>query len=87
MPALSHFFGIAIYMYIRGEHNPPHFHALYGEYEAVADIRHRTLIRGNLPRRILAMVLEWTELHQAELMEDWNLCQVKQLPKPIAPLA
>jgi hypothetical protein len=25
MPTISQFFGILIHMYIRGEHNPPHF--------------------------------------------------------------
>lgn len=35
MATISMFFGIVIHMYIRGEHNPPHFHALYGEYEAL----------------------------------------------------
>ncbi|SBT04536.1 conserved hypothetical protein [Candidatus Accumulibacter aalborgensis] len=32
------------------------------------------------------MVLEWANEHRAELMEDWNLCRAKQLPKPIKPL-
>ena len=37
MPELSRFFGIVIHMYYR-EHGPSHFHAIYGEYEAVIDI-------------------------------------------------
>jgi hypothetical protein len=28
---------------------------------------------GSLPRRALALVLEWATLHREELMEDWNL--------------
>ena len=32
------------------------------------------------------MVLEWASQHRVELIEDWNLCQLKQLPKKIAPL-
>ena len=39
MPTISQFFGIIIHMYIRGEHNPPHFHALYAEFEALIDIQ------------------------------------------------
>jgi hypothetical protein len=35
MPTISQFFGILIHMDIRGEHNPPHFHALYAEHEAL----------------------------------------------------
>lgn len=33
MPEICRFFGIVIYMYY-DEHNPLHFHAVYGEYEA-----------------------------------------------------
>ena len=86
MPTISQFFGILIHMYIRGEHNPPHFHALYAEYEALIDIQTLAVIDGKLPRRALGMVLEWASEHRAELLEDWKLCQAKQLPKPIKPL-
>ncbi|MBK9346153.1 MAG: DUF4160 domain-containing protein [Burkholderiales bacterium] len=86
MPTISQFFGIFIHMYIRGEHNPPHFHALYAEYEAQIDIHTLEVIKGKLPRRALVMVLEWANEHRAELIEDWNLCRAKQLPKPIKPL-
>ncbi len=47
MPTISQFFGILIHMYIRGEHNPPHFHALYAEYEAQIDIQTLEVIEGN----------------------------------------
>ena len=73
-------------MYIRGEHNPPHFHALYAEYEAQIDIQTLEVIEGKLPRRALVMVLEWANEHRAELVDAWNLCRAKQLPKPIRPL-
>ena len=86
MPTISQFFGILIRMYVRGEHNPPHFHALYAEYEALIDIQTLEVLEGSLPRRALAMVQEWANEHRAELMEDWKLCRTKQLPKPIKPL-
>lgn len=86
MPTISQFFGILIHMYIRGEHNPPHFHALYAEHEALIDIQRLEVIGGSLPRRALSMVLEWASEHRVELMEDWNLCQAKQLPRAIKPL-
>lgn len=85
MPTISQFFGIVIQMFWR-EHAPPHFHALYAEYEALIDIQTLEIIQGNLPKRALALVLEWAIQHQTELMEDWKLCQQKQLPKRIAPL-
>ena len=37
MPRISHFYGIAVYMYYR-DHAPPHFHAIYGEHEAEIEI-------------------------------------------------
>jgi hypothetical protein len=37
MPEVSRFFGIVIRMYFN-DHNPPHFHAEYGDYEALIDI-------------------------------------------------
>lgn len=85
MPTISAFFGIIIQMFWR-EHAPPHFHAIYAEYEAEIDIRTLEVLRGDLPRRALAMVLEWAVQHRAELMEDWNLCQARQSPKKIEPL-
>jgi hypothetical protein len=54
--------------------------------EAIINIQTLELIEGKLPRRALNLVLDWAELHQAELIEDWNLCEAKQQPKPIAPL-
>lgn len=37
MPELCSFYGISIRINFR-DHNPPHFHALYGEHEAVIEI-------------------------------------------------
>ena len=85
VPTISAFFGILIQMFWH-EHAPPHFHALYAEHEALIDLRTLDIIQGHLPRRALALVLEWAVLHRAELMENWERCQRKQLPKRIEPL-
>jgi hypothetical protein len=85
MPTLSIFYGIVIQMFW-ADHAPPHFHALYAEHEALIDIRTLDVIRGRLPRRALALVLEWAAQHRDELMEDWKLCESNQQPKKIAPL-
>ena len=79
------FFGIVIQMFWR-EHGPPHFHAIYAEHEAVIDIRELRVTRGSLPRRALALVLEWAEAHRDELLEDWELCSRLKTPKSIPPL-
>lgn len=85
MPTISTFYGILIQMFW-GDHAPPHFHALYGEYEVIVNIRTLEIIKGFMPRRALALVLEWASLHREELMEDWNLCETKQMPVKIEPL-
>ena len=68
------------------DHSPAHFHVQYAEFKAVIAIESLSVIRGHLPRRAQELVLDWTELHQQELLEDLALCQAKQQPKPIEPL-
>jgi len=85
MPTISRFYGILIQMYF-GDHPPPHFHALYAEFEAVIDIRTFEIIGGELPLRAIALVLEWAQQHRDELMRDWELCVQNQMPERIRPL-
>jgi hypothetical protein len=68
------------------EHAPPHFHAVYGEFKASIDIQTLELREGKLPRRAMELVLDWAELHRAELMEDWELCRLHLEPRRIEPL-
>lgn len=85
MPTLSLFYGILIRMYWQ-DHNPPHFHALYGADEALINIETLEVYAGELPRRALALVLEWAALHRKELMEAWKQCSSNQVPQQISPL-
>jgi hypothetical protein len=85
MPTISAFYGILIQMFWK-DHAPPHFHALYAEYEAVVDIRTLEIVDGGLPRRAMALMLEWAQEHRAELMEDWDLCNRNQSPNKSQPL-
>ena len=85
MPTLSVFSGIVIQMFWR-DYSPPHFHALYGEHEALIDLRDLRVLRGSLPQRALALVLEWAAEHRDEPWEDWNLCSQLQTPNLIEPL-
>lgn len=71
MPQISRFFGIIISMYFN-DHNPPHFHAQYGEDECLIEINTLTVIEGKIPSRALGMVIEWATLHKKELMENWE---------------
>jgi hypothetical protein len=72
-------------MYWR-DHAPAHFHALYGEHEALIDIATLTIMRGSLPKRAQALVLEWAQEHRDELGKNWNLCSQNQTPFRIQPL-
>ena len=72
MPTISMFYGIIIRMYNNGEHNPPHFHAIYGEHVAAINIADGTIIEGELPKKALEMVLEWNSIHKDALLKIWE---------------
>ena len=85
MPEVSRFFGIVIRMYFR-DHNPAYFHAEYGEDEALIDIETLSILRGSLPRRATALVLEWAALHRQELRADWDRARGGTPLESITPL-
>lgn len=66
MPEISKFYGISIYIYYN-DHNPPHFHAIYGEHEAIIEIENLSVLAGKLPAKALGLVIEWASIHQDEL--------------------
>jgi hypothetical protein len=88
MPELSRFYGIIIRMYAEaGEpHHAAHFHAYYQNKVAVFGISPIEVIAGDLPTRSRRLVEAWAELHQDELLLDWNRLQEGQRPLPIEPL-
>lgn len=71
MPRISAFYGIVIAMFW-ADHEPAHFHAFYGEYDAQVLISSGEVMGGRLPRRAQRLVNEWTQLHRDELMENWR---------------
>lgn len=85
MPTISEFFGILIRMYY-DDHNPPHFHAIYGSFEAIIAIHTLEIIDGKLPRRARAMVFEWAAENRQALLEDWYLAQQHRPLNRIEPL-
>jgi hypothetical protein len=88
MPELSRFFGIIIRMYaeLGAPHHQPHFHAYYQDDVAIYGVDPVDLIAGSLPRRQQRLVVAWAELHQAELLTDWERLQAGQSSFPIEPL-
>ncbi len=81
------FYGIIIRMYFApNEHPPPHFHVYYAEHKAIVDILTCELSEGELPKKQRKLALAWVELHQEELMADWNLLMNGEEPFRIQPL-
>ena len=85
MPEISRFYGIVIKMFF-DDHNPPHFHALYGEYEVLLNINSFAVFAGNLPPRALGLVIEWATQHQAELFKNWGRARGQESLSKIEPL-
>ena len=84
MGEISRFFGIVIGIFSR-DHEPAHFHAVYGEYQVTVEIE-SGLVHGEFPKRALRMILEWLELHKEEILDDWNLIQNGKQANKVAPL-
>jgi hypothetical protein len=85
MPEISRFLGIIIRMFV-SEHNPPHFHAIYNNYEAQFSIDPLEIIEGKLPPRIHGIVIEWASMHQQALLQNWENLRNSQPAKKIKPL-
>jgi hypothetical protein len=85
MPIVSLFFGIIIRIF-HDDHNPPHFHVEYGEYEAVVEIANGRLMFGHLPRQARRLVEEWRRIRKGELLQAWNAATSGRAPMRIKPL-
>ena len=81
MPTISSFYGILILMHLtRKEHQPPHIHAFYGEYEATFLIQTGDLLYGEFPPKGKQLVKEFVDKYRSELQEMWDTEVYKKLP-------
>lgn len=80
MPEITRFYGIIIKIFFVREHNPPHFHAVYGEYNGAFDINTLEMIEGDLPIKAQQLIKEWAEMYQDKLMEMWDTKKLEKLP-------
>ncbi|MBE5910939.1 DUF4160 domain-containing protein [Pseudobutyrivibrio sp.] len=85
MPVISRFYGIEILMYYE-DHNPPHFHARYGEYKVLVDIKKARVLEGHMPSQQIKLILAWTIIHGEELIRDWELAKMMEELEKIEPL-
>ena len=84
MPEISRFYGIFILMNF-SDHQPPHFHAWYGDYKIIVNIKDG-VVKGEMPGRAVKLILEWLELHREDLMENWCRSQNGKILAKIEPL-
>jgi hypothetical protein len=73
MPVISRFYGILIKMYFN-DHLPPHFHAIYGEYNGLFDLRTLEMLEGDLPNRAIKLIVEWAEIYKKEIQGRFLNC-------------
>lgn len=85
MPRISAFYGIVISMYF-ADHDPPHFHAIYGEHQARILIETLEPMDPGLPKRALRLIEEWGMRHRDELVANWERARLRQAPAKIDPL-
>lgn len=80
MPEITRFYGIIIKIFLTREHNPPHFHAVYGEYNGTFEISTLKMIEGDLPAKAQALVKEWAVQYIDDIMKMWETKTLKKLP-------
>ncbi|MCR5079150.1 MAG: DUF4160 domain-containing protein [Bacilli bacterium] len=64
----------------RKEHQPPHIHAVYGDYEALFAISDGHIIQGKFPNKGRALVEEFISKYRKELQEMWDNETYQKLP-------
>lgn len=81
MPEIARFYGMIIKMYFQQrEHNPPHFHVIYGSYMGAFEINTLKMMEGDLPEKAQALVREWAAQHKDELLKIWETQNFVKLP-------
>jgi hypothetical protein len=88
MPVISMFYGVIVLMYYydNRRHNLPHIHVKYGDEEAVISIPNGEIIEGSIRSAKLKLVQAWIEIHQENLMANWELAINGQAVFKIEPL-
>lgn len=88
MPVISMFYGLIVAMYYLDtkKHSLPHIHVKYGEQEGVYQIPEGKLLEGSLPANKEKLIQAWIEIHQEELMANWQLAVTGNKLFSISPL-
>lgn len=75
MPVISMFYGVIIKLFYfdNQQHHCPHIHVHYQDESAVIEIPTGKVLEGSLKSNKMKLVQAWIEIHQEELMADWEL--------------
>lgn len=88
MAIIAMFYGIIVSMYYldNKRHHIPHIHVKYQEQEAVIAIPDGKVLEGNIKSNKMKLIQAWIEIHQDELMADWELATSGETVFNIDPL-
>lgn len=84
MPEICRFYGIIISLFWR-DHNPPHIHFTYGNYECTISVIDR-VVEGKSPAKVISKVNEWIDAHENEILALWEKAQKGEPLNKIEPL-
>jgi len=68
------------------DHNPPHFHIIYQEFEAVMSIVTLEVLDGEIPKRAMSLTLEWANQNRDQLLLNWERARNQEELNKIKPL-
>ena len=85
MPIIAAFFGMVVRLY-HADHEPPHIHVQYGEFEAIVEITTGVIMRGKLPKRLERILQDWLKTRRTEVMKAWQDARAHRMPRKVKPL-
>ncbi len=71
MPTFYIVDGVKIELFF-DDHNPPHFHAVFAEYDALIEISTSKILKGDLPKNKQKLILKWAYKNKQTLIAIWN---------------
>jgi hypothetical protein len=88
MPVISMFYGIIVSMYFMDnkKHHAPHIHVKYQGQEVVVSIPEGVILEGSISNSKMKLLTAWIEIHQDELIADWELASKGNTLFKIEPL-
>jgi hypothetical protein len=61
------------------EHNPPHVHAIHGEFDGEFDIETGRMLLGDLSKKDQKIVAKWVSQNSEDLRKAWDTQSISHL--------